>query len=125
MTTYYGGGVTNAKNEIISRYGSFFQKLRCSASEEVRVLALIAGRYMRTTTGSNLRFIADETNIDPWVEKTWTFRNLLNKRKSEVPVRDRWRLPYLSKLLEERQMLHYKGDDETMIQELINSLCSN
>ena len=40
---------------------------------------------------------------------------------------DRWRLGYLRKLLEERQILHYAGDktEEESISELITSLCIN
>ena len=118
-------GITTSRTEILSRYSGFFKNLRCSASAEVQLLALMVGRDLRTTTGRNLRFISEEANIDPWEANTWKFRKLLNENKSEVPITDRWRLPYLSKLLEERQKLHYQGEDKTRIQELINSVCTN
>ena len=51
------------------------------------------------------------------------------EKVEEVSVADadQWRLSYLRKLLEQRQILHYDGDKagEESISELINSLCIN
>ena len=118
-------GVTTARSEIIARYCGFFQKLRHSASKEVQLLASIVGRDLRTTTGNNLKLVSDETKIDPWVVKTGKVRAILDEKKCEVPHRDKWRLPFLAKLLEERQHLHYQASDTTEIQGLINALCVN
>ena len=47
-----------------------------------------------------------------------------------MPDEDSWRIPYLGKLLEQRDTLAYQGaavPDEELdrVQELIDSLCSN
>ena len=43
------------------------------------------------------------------------------------PPEDAWRIPFLSKLLEQREKLHWMGMDreEERVQELINSLCKS
>ena len=43
------------------------------------------------------------------------------------PPEDAWRLPFLSKLLEQREKLHWMGMDreEERVQELIDSLCKS
>ena len=99
--------------------------MRHSASKEVQLLASIVGRDLRTTTGNNLKLVSDETKIDPWVVKTGKVRAILDEKKYEVPHRDKWRLPFLAKLLEERQHLPYQASDTTEIQGLINALCVN
>ena len=117
--------VTSARSEILARYCGFFQKLMCSASKEVQLMSLIVGRDIRTTTGSNLKLVADATKTDPWVEKTWKVRKILDENISEIPNRDTWRLPFLARLLEERQQLHYQAADEVDAQAIIDSLCCN
>ena len=54
----------------------------------------------------------------------------LKEQDPVVPAEDGWRVPYLGKLLEERDMLLYQGlaetDDEVeLVQSLIDSLCTN
>ena len=54
----------------------------------------------------------------------------LASREPVVPGADTWRIPYLGKLLEERDTLAYQGaavpDEEVeRVQELVDSLCSN
>ena len=45
----------------------------------------------------------------------------------EPPPEDAWRLPYLAKLMRQRQQLHRLGlkVEEEGVQQLINSLCIN
>ena len=45
----------------------------------------------------------------------------------EPPLQDTWRLPYLAKLMRQRQQLHSLGlkVEEERVQQLINSLCIN
>ena len=49
------------------------------------------------------------------------------KTKETVAVEegDLWRIPYLSKLLGERQELVYLGEEVEEVSKLINSLCIN
>ena len=123
-----GAGLTSVKVDIMARFAGFFAGLRKSPCYEVRVLSNLAGRDVRTTTGSNLNILRELSGLDPWVYGGARIREELVKGE-EVAVddADRWRLGYLRKLLEERQILHYAGDKagEESMSELINSLCIN
>ena len=57
-------------------------------------------------------------------------REGLANREPAVPDEDSWRIPYLGKLLEQRDTVAYQGaavPDEELdrVQELVDSLCSN
>jgi hypothetical protein len=53
---------------------------------------------------------------------------MLMKRATVIPNTDQWRLPYLTKLLEQRDTLVYNGEGEeceelVRVKELLDSLC--
>ena len=77
-------------------------------------------------TGRNLRLLRDETGLDPWTASAASLKKELNKGQ-DVPIGEEWRIPYLGKLLEQRQAAHYGGyeDEEKRLAELIDSLCVN
>ena len=122
-------GSTSAKTEILARFVGFFRGLRKSSSHEVRTVALMAARDMRTCLGRNLRVVEELSGgLDPWVASTSTVRSVLSAREAvSVPEGAEFRLPYLLRLLEHRQELHYHGlqGDEEDVQRLIDSLCVN
>ena len=121
-------GFTPAKVDILTRYSGFFQNLRKSPSYEVSVMAGLAGRDLRTTTGRNLKLVHDLSGLDPWETSSAKLREeLIRKLEIDVPPTDKWRAPYLATLLKQRQMFYYQGDSESMktISVLINSLCIN
>ena len=62
-----GSGLTSARVDILARFAGFFQSLRKSPSYEVAVMAGLAGRDIRTTTGKNLKLVEELTGLDPWV----------------------------------------------------------
>ena len=70
--------------------------------------------------------LRDETGLDPWKVSPKEMKRKLAKAHGQVPDVDKWRLPNLSKLLEQRQMDYYsgfcKGRRKT---ELIDSVCVN
>ena len=128
MCQVLDAGITSAKVDILARYGGFFQGLRKSPSYEVNVMAGLAGRDVRTTTGGNLRMLRELSGLDPWVFGSSRLKEELNKRETkEVPLLDQWRVPYLSSLLERRQVLHFQGDieGEKELSDLVDSLCVN
>ena len=121
-------GITSAKVDILARYGGFFQGLRKSPSYEVTVMAGLAGRDVRTTTGGNLSLLRELSGLDPWVFGSCRLKEeLIKSDRKEVPVLDQWSVPYLSSLLERRQVLHYQGDTEgeKELTDLVDSLCVN
>ena len=94
------GGITSAKVYILARYAGFFQSLRKSPCHEVRVMAGLASRDIRTTTGGNLRLLEELVGLDPWVFGSSRLKEDLAKNETcEVPPLDQWRIPYSSKTL--------------------------
>ena len=121
-------GMSSARVDILARYGGFFRGLRTSPSHEVRVMANLAARDIRSTTGKNLRVLEVASGLDPWVYGSARLKEeLMEKELVEVPPTDQWRSRYLTSLLEKRQILHYMGDKEEgkAVAELIDSLCVN
>ena len=117
---------TSARVDILARFPGFYQNLRKSPSYEVAVMANMAGRDIRTTTGKNLKLIEDLSGLDPWVFGSGRVKQELVKAEMvEVPQQDQWKLGYLARLLEERQLLLYGGDKEgeEKVAALIDSLC--
>ena len=119
--------LTSVKDDILAKYSGFFKGLRLSSSPEVSFMAYQVGRDLRTTTGRNLRFISEESGLDPWTASAAMVKKALSEKVSAVPEGDAWRLPYLGLLLEQRQFAHYAGhgEEETRLSNLINSLSIN
>jgi hypothetical protein len=119
-------GLTSARVDILARYANFFRSLRVSPCHEVSVLANIAGRDVRTNTGSNLKLLEELTGLNPWVFGSARITEELMKEETVLtPVEDGWRLSYLASLLAKRQQLDYLGEEEAAkeITGLVDSLC--
>ena len=110
----------------MARYSKFFQGLRSSPSREVATLVNLVARDIRSCTGSNVRFITEQSGKDPWVESSGSIRSGL-REKEHVHNQDKWRVGYLGLLLAHRQSWKYMGadDEEEEVQNLVDSLCIN
>ena len=120
-------GVTSAKVDILSRYRNFFSGLRKSPSYEVRVMANIASRDLRSVTGSNIRLVEQLSGLDLWECNSCELKEVLKKNEVvDSPMMDQWRVNYLATLLAQRQELHYIGAtvEEDRVAELVNALCT-
>ena len=118
----------SSKEEIFSRWLGFQKSLLKSPSKEVAVLALLSSRDLQSTLGKNSRLVEDLTGLDPLNVSSKLVMDILRKKEEvEVPAEAAWRLPYLLKLLEQRQLAFYSGDTvkEEEVSRLINSLCVN
>ena len=62
-------GYTTARTDILTRFVKYFQSLLVAPSHEVRTVALLVARDLRTTTGKNLHLVRQETQLDPWTVK--------------------------------------------------------
>ena len=111
------------KQQLAARFVNFFRSLLASRSPEVQVVANIAGRCARSTTGSNLLHIERETLLDPWVTPAWKISATIPK--SEVPDQEKWRIIYLKKLLMARRQLESACEETSEVTALIDSLCSS
>ena len=69
------------RNQVLSRYPSFFQKLLSSPSKEVRLLSNIVSWDLHSVTAKNLKYISDLTKLSPW-----DFAS--TKIKQELPVKN-------------------------------------
>ena len=121
-------GATSARAEVLARFAGFYNGLRNSPSPEVRTVALLCGRDLRTTTGSNIRVVEEASGLSVWTSTTAQVRRAVRQKETvTVPPGDYWRLPYLRRLLEQRLQYHYRGDkeQESRVQSLIDSLCVN
>ena len=118
-------GYTSAKVDIISRYPTFFRSLLDSPGKELRVLSRLVSRDIRSTTGGNLAFIRKTTGLNPWEAKGLGLKQrLCQSEMVQVLEEDKWRIPYLRKLLTFRR-LSDDQETQTYIEELIQSLVVN
>ena len=118
-------GLSSVETDILSRYVKFVAGLRTSPSMEVRVMCGVAAGDVRTTTGRNLWFLKQKTGLDPLSSCSGKMKAVLGNKLAVVPDRDRWRVSYLERLLEERGQAYYEGGDCEHLTVLIDSLCTN
>ena len=112
------------------RFRSLFRSLLVSPSPEVQVAARLAVRDIWSPVGSNLALLRQESGrLDPWTCSPGQLRAaLLRSEAVPVPDRDGWRIPYLQRLLSEKQdYYYYSGDvlNEKHTAGLIDSLVVN
>ena len=82
-------GLSSARVDILARYAGFFRSLQVSPCQEVSVMANIAGRDVRSTTGSNLKLIEELTGLNPWIFGSARIKEDLMKEDSVAnPIED-------------------------------------
>ena len=90
--------------------------------------ARIASKDIRSTTARNLRLLEEETGGMTWSNSKQKIQEMLLQGVPGAPKADEWRITYLGKLLEQRDIMKYQGLEESepaqLVQSLINSLCS-
>ena len=121
-------GIPSLRVNLLLRFRKFFRSLLTSPSPEVQVAALLAARDIRSSVGSNLALLGEETGLDPWTCPTGQLRAALTHAEEvSVPAEDAWRVPYTWRLLEERLRHFYSGDiqEEQRVQGLLDSLVTN
>ena len=120
--------VTSLRVQILCKFRGFFRSLLDSPSTEVAVVARLAARDLRSSVGTNLALLQRETGLDPWVVGPGHLRAvLLDKARVVVPDQDKWRVPYLERLLAERLQAYYTADTlaEEKLTALINPIVVN
>ena len=121
-------GSLSMKSTLLTRSLGFFHSLISSPSHEVQVLANLASRDLRSNLGSNIGLIQLETDVNPWLLTKSHCKIILDARTvATVPGEEIWRAVYLEKLLTDRLVVHYGGqdDEEERLTTLINSLVMN
>lgn len=120
-------GLTSVKSDVMSRYTKFLQTLTKSPSSEVVTMSNIVSRDVRSTTGSNVQYILNQTGLDANNCSLVEMRKTLKMCVLEPDACDMWRLKYLQDLLTARGDSYYRGEVDTVntITVLIESLCIN
>ena len=119
------GGITSAQCDIFTRYAGFVKKLRSSSNYEVRILFNIVSRDIRSTTGRNIKLVSDQCGRLDLILSSSKEMNDNTLVSTEIPPEDAWRIPYLAKLLTQRQESYYDGQSSEFLTLMIDSLCSN
>ena len=85
-------GATSARAEVMGRFAGFFAGLRNAPSPEVRTVALLCARDMRTTTGRNVHTVEQASGLSVWNSTTSQIRNAIKVKETvPVPVGDMWK----------------------------------
>ena len=120
---YFAKGFSSLRNQVISRYPSFFHKLLLSPSREVRLLAHIVSRDPESVTARNIRYVKELTSFDPWDFSSLKIKAALPIKT--VPEGERWRLGLLDSLVKIRRTKLTCLEDKQRITAMLNSLCNS
>ena len=92
------------RSSVLACYGNFYAGVRYSAAIDVRNLAWVFADVddVRSTTGSNLRYLTTESGVDPR-ENVSGMRRAMLEAKCPVPFMDTWRIQCLKGYLDMRQ----------------------
>ena len=123
VENFLGSNSPSLRSSILTRFVKFFHGLTKCTGMETRTLAGLSQADGRSTLGRNLRKIASETGKDPRWTASACFRDCFGA--TPVPEGDIWRIPLLSRLLEERREKETMEEDTVTVEELIDSLCSS
>ena len=78
----------------------FNYRLITLPSKEARMMVRVAREDIRSSTGSNIKLLQEETGLDPCTVGRSVLKEALRKRVTiDVPEMDFWRPQYLRKLL--------------------------
>ena len=117
--------MTSAKTDVLGRYGKFAMGLRTSVCQEVRVLFNLVARDLQSTTAKNIKFVRENSGLDPWVTGTGKLKEAIHEHLTvEIPPQDSWKIAYLKSLLTQLQEAkhHVQDDQVKYLQGLIDSL---
>ena len=77
-------GATSARTEVMARFTGFFTGLRNAPSAEVRTVALLCARDLRSTTGSNIRLVEEASGLSVWSSTTRQVRKAIKEKEMVV-----------------------------------------
>jgi hypothetical protein len=119
------GDLTSVRTDALVRYAKFLKGLRTSPAREVAIMYGVVSGDVQTTTGHTVNLVKWETGLNPIVDSSARVTQVLVKKVTAVPDRDKWRLGYLGKMLETRGEAYYAGSETELLTILIDSLCSS
>ena len=96
--------VASLEVSLLERFHGFFRSLLGSPSQEVGVVALLAGRDIRSTLGSNLTLLRNKTGLDPWAVGKGQLKAALERSTRKEVLTARLQVHYLVVLVEEERI---------------------
>ena len=73
----------------------------------------IGAKDTRSVTGSNATLLENCSGLNPWEFGSFRLKEELVKNETvDVPEKDSLGVRYLASLLEQRQVVHYQGNEE-------------
>ena len=120
---YFAKGFTSMRNQVLSRYSTFFFKLLNSPSKEIRLVANIVARDPSSTTAKNIKYIERLTTLSPWDFTTWRIKEALPIKT--IPEKEVWRLGLLDKLTEIKKERNVTLENSESITAMLHSLCNS
>jgi hypothetical protein len=119
---YFAKSFPTLRNQVLSRYPSFFQKLLTSPSKEIRLLANIVSRDPHSVTAKNIKYIAELTKFSPWDFSSLKIKEALPVKI--IPESETWRLGLLGTLYGMRWTQDICVEDSRKISAMLHSLCN-
>ena len=113
--------LSSIRKWTLCQYLGFFRKLLQSSNPEIQLLDNTVGRDSGSVTAANLRNIEHEFGKDPWVTTATGLSSVY--KLYVIPDVDKWRLPLLMKLLDQRRVQFACDEDTSHLNEVIDSLC--
>ena len=120
---YFSSGQLSLRNQIYSRYSKFVFKLNDSPSREIRFLSKVLLSDPRSTIRKNVWFLNNQVNDDITKISSYKMKQMLPK--SDIPVKEMWRIGLLTALLSSRNNPKHLNLSKSQIQELLDSLCAS
>ena len=87
---------------MLAQYVTFSQKLRESASAEVRLISRLVWSDQRTVTGRNIGLLWEELKIDPLQNTAKDLKRMYMMMETSLDPEEAWKLEMLDTMLEER-----------------------
>ena len=101
--------ISSAREKIMAGYVGFLNRMKTSASWEVRIISEVVSRDAGSVTGKNIINMRQEFKIDP---RRMTSKELrMRYRGAEMPPGESWKLELLRKMLEDRQERLEDGEE--------------
>ena len=122
---WLSGQHTSFREDLLARWVKFYQSLITGPSPEVAVIARMAARDLRSTTGANNRLIRDSTGLDARTATSLQVRRELQQRETKMTEGELAVAMEISHLLEDRARMNEQGVNTQMITQQIEHLCKD
>ena len=120
---WLSGQHSSFREDLLARWVKFYQSLITGPSPEVAVIARMAARDLRSTTGANNRLIRDSTGLDARTATSLQVRRELQQRETKMTEGELAVAMEISHLLEDRARMNKQGVDTQMITQQIEHHC--